>query len=123
MNKLDQIVAEYRQKLADAGAAFLLVYSTKNVITDTYDTRITSNSSQIGIRAILASIMRPTPRAIELLARELEAGARASLGMESAVIDKAVSEGAFSNAAKVLFEQLRPHFTIAGWEQPKAAQS
>jgi hypothetical protein len=130
MTKLEETIAEFRQKLADQGVTFFIVYSVKNLLTENIDTRISSNSTQFGIRAILGAILRPTERAIELVARELEAGARAVLSFDGeteavkvSTIDKARDSGAFLAAAKILFEQLRPFYTIMGWETEKPQQS
>jgi hypothetical protein len=117
MTELDKTVAEFRDKLHDQGATFLLVYAVKNVITDTFDTRITSNSNQFGIRTILAAILRPTEHAIGLVAKALEDSARAAVSVLPQAIDAAVGDGAFSRAAMALFAEIRPHLTIAGWEK------
>jgi NAD/NADP transhydrogenase alpha subunit len=124
MTKLDETIAEFRQKLTDQGVTFFIVYSVKNFLTDNIDTRISSNSTQFGIRAILGAILRPTEQAIELVAHELEAGARAAAAGKATTdaIDKAKDDGAFLAAAKILFEQLRPFYTIMGWETEKPQQ-
>jgi hypothetical protein len=126
MTKLEEIVAEFRQKLTDHGVTFFMVYSMKNLLTDNIDTWVSSNSpNRFGIQAILGVILRPTERAIELVACELEAGARAAASREVTinVIDKARDDGAFLAAAKILFEQLQPFYTITGWETEKPQQS
>jgi len=125
MTKLEETVAEFRQKLADQGATFFIVYSVKNLLTDNIDTRISSNSTQFGIRAILGAILRPTEQAIKLVAHALEAGARAvAMGRAATdAIDQVRDSGAFITAAKILFEQLRPFYTIMGWETEKPQQS
>ena len=115
MTKLEQAVAEAREKLTDAGATFLLVYSVENKLTETYDTRITSNSSQTGIRAILAAILRPCTKAVEIVAEGLEGAAFASHAVSLAALEQAKKAGDFVAGAKLLLDTLRPWYTIAGW--------
>jgi hypothetical protein len=123
MTELDKTVAELRAKLARAGSRFLLVYTDKNHLKQTIDTRVTSNSSPEGVRAILTYIIRPTQEATALLAKTLIDVAKASAGVTPESIDKAVAELAFSEAAKVVFEKLRPLLTIVGWENEKPQPS
>ena len=123
MTKLDEAIAKFRDELTAEGATFLLVYTVKNVLTDSLDTRITSNSSQFGIRAILAAIMRPTEKAVALVTKALAESALAATEATTDAIEAALAEGAFEAGAKILFEQLRPFYTIAGWETEKPQQS
>ena len=117
MTELDNAVLELRQKLAAAGAKFLLIYTTANPITDKIDTRITSNSDKGGVRAILTYILRPTKAALGLFAQALESSARAALGASVEAIDAAKDGGAFTTAAAALFESARPQLTIVGWDE------
>jgi len=123
MNQLDETVKELREKLAKAGATFLLVYAAPNVLTDTVDTRITSNSSQQGVRAILNYILRPTGEALKLLAHGFEQSARAAVGIGNAALDQARDEQAFATAAKSMFEAIRPHMTVVGWDTEQTKPS
>ena len=123
MTQLEKTVAEVRAKLARTGAKFLLIYTDTNHLTQRVDTRMTSNSSPEGVRAILSYIIRPTQGATALLAQALVDTAKASAGSTLEVIDKAAAELAFSEAAKVVFEKLRPHLTIVGWEEEKPQPS
>lgn len=116
MSDIDNTVRELRTKLAQQGVTFLLVYAAPNPLTNTVDTKITSNSSRQGVQAILTYILRPTKDALARLATELEAGARAGAGMTPEALDKVRDDGAFLAAAKLLFEGLRPLLTIVGWE-------
>lgn len=117
MINLEEVINQFRAGLAKQDVTFLLVYSYKNLIADTYDTKIASNSSQQGVRAILSAILRPTAKATAMIAQALEDCARASVGILPEAIDRAQSAGTFVGAATALFEQLRPYFTIAGWER------
>lgn len=116
MSAIDTTIRELRAKLAREGATFLIIYAEPNPLTNTVDTKITSNSSRSGVQAILTYILRPTSAALARLAAELEAGARAGAGMTPEALDKVRDDGAFLAAAKLLFEGLRPLLTIVGWE-------
>jgi hypothetical protein len=124
--EIEAIVEEFRAKLAAQGATFLLVYSagvSNGAEATEYETKITSNSSQAGVRAILAAIWRPTNRAVALAAKALEDTARASVGVTLGALACAARDGAFTSAATQLFEQLRPFYTIHGWEdKPDSGQ-
>ena len=117
MTLLQRDVAEFRERLTDRGATFLLVYSVPDLIKDEVNVQITSNSSQFGIRAILSAIWVPTEAAVKILANALLETAQASLGTSIKVLDQAEREGAFLDAARVLFNKLRGSYTIKGWEQ------
>jgi len=121
MSQLDETVHKLRAELAKNGATFLLIYAVPNILTNNIDAKITSNSSRQGMQAILTYILRPTSAALTHVATELEASARASVGMTPELLDKIRDDGAFLAAAKVLFEELRPLLTIVGWdvEQPQ----
>jgi hypothetical protein len=123
MTDLDKTVAELRTKLARAGARFPLIYSDKNHLTQMIDTKITSNSSPEGVRAILTYILRPTKEATALLTQALVDTAKAAVGGTPEAIDKAIEELAFLEGAKALLERMRPHFTIVGWEDEKLQPS
>lgn len=117
MTKLEEIVAEFRNKLSDCGSKFLLVYTEDNLVTEKQDCRITSNSSQQGVRAILTFLLRPTDEAITVIQRALEDVARASGGILPSAINEAIEAGTFHTAAGALFEQIRTRLTLVGWEQ------
>jgi hypothetical protein len=120
MTKLEQTIAEVREKLSNVDTTFLLIYSVENKLTESYDTRITSNSSQTGIRAILAAILQPCEKAIEIVAEGLEGAAFASQDVSLATLEQAKKDGEFIAAAKLLLDVLRPWYTIAGWtDDPK----
>lgn len=115
--EIEKLIAEYRKKLHDAGAAFLIIYAYKNPITDANVCQISSDSSQQGIRAILHSILEPTKEARNLLARAFHDTAVAACGTIRGAIDKATEDGVFTKTADNLFEMLRPYWTIKGWEK------
>ena len=118
MINLDQVIAEFRNKLADHNVTFLLVYSVQNPLTETIDTRITSNSNQLGIRAILACIWRPTEQAVNFLARALKDIAYASRDTTVQALDDADAKGVFQDSARIVLEGMRGSYSVAGWETP-----
>lgn len=124
MKTLAQAIAEFRQTLSDHQSRFLLVYTEKNMIAETLDCHVTSNSDQAGVRAIMSFLMRPSPETIALAAKALEDVARASAGLLPGAIEEATAAGVFTDAAKVLFEKMRGTYTITGWEnrEPKKSE-
>lgn len=116
-NEIEQLVVEYKDKLDKAGATFLLVYAYKNPISDQNVCQIVSNSGKEGIRAILHAILQPTKTGLELIAQALTSSAMAAVGVLPAALIEAQAAGAFATAARNLFEALRPHWTIKGWEK------
>jgi hypothetical protein len=123
MTDLDRAIAAFRDTLTDHQVTFLLVYSVQNPLTQTIDTRITSNSNQLGIRAIMACICRPTREALILLSCALYDTARAACNTTADSIDKAAREGTFEEGAEIILEKLRGFWTIAGWERPDSENS
>jgi len=113
----EQTIDQFRKDMAAHGVTFLLIYSSHNLLTGKQETMLASNSTQDGVQQIMAAVWAPTEKAVGILARELESGARASLNLDAAALDKAAHEGAFLAAASVLLEMLRPHYTIFGWEK------
>ena len=117
--EIEDLVDEYKSKLSAAGAKMLLVYAYKSVITDENICKISSNADKQGIRAILHAILMPTKEAIDLIAKAMYETATSAAGVLQVAIDKTRDSGAFSEVAKNLFEMLRPHWTIKGWENDK----
>ena len=115
MPKLNEIVAEFQQQLSTQNTTFLLVYTRENAVSGTMDAQIVANAGQLGIKTVLAGIIRPTSHAVALVAKALEDSARAASGILPKAIDEAADDGAFKRAATTLFEALRPHFTLVGW--------
>jgi hypothetical protein len=118
--KIEDLIAEYKEKLDEAGATFLLVYAYKTLVAQQDVCQISSNSSKEGIRAILHAILMPTREGLALLERALYSSASAATNTLQMAIDAAQRTGAFADAAKNLFEQLRPYWTIRGWENDKS---
>jgi len=120
MNQVEQIVAEFRAKLANAGSHFFMAYTIVEPVSGEQVVMLTSNSNREGIQAILSAILRPTERALELIEAETCACTRAAVvgNMTEDGINNMLTEGTFKRAAVLFFEQLRPFFTIAGWEKP-----
>lgn len=116
MNNVETIVARFREEMQIAGSKFFLAYTVVDPLNDEVGVKLTSNSSQEGIRAILSAILRPTGKALDLLARELAGSARAGMDFEEKEIIQALATGSFHAGAKLLFEQLRMLYTIVGWE-------
>lgn len=116
MNQVEKIVAEARDKLTAAGSRFFMAYTVHNPLSGEPAVKLTSNSTREGISAILSAFLRLTPHGLKCLAAELANGARAAVGMAAKDIDGIAAQGNFLGAARVLFEALRPYFTIAGWE-------
>jgi hypothetical protein len=123
MTPLQEIIAIFRDQLAARGSKFLLIYTEENPIAETLDCRVTSNSNREGVRAIMSFLMRPTPEALDLIAQALQDTALSGVDVLPMAIETAAAEGAFAEAAKVLFDELRGHLTIAGWEQPTPNES
>lgn len=119
MTKLEETVAMFRQTLSNCGSSFLLIYTEESSLTQTLDCRITANIKQEGVRAIMNFLMRPTHEAVALTELALESSARAACGISESVIEQAAQEGAFRTAAVSLLDQLRKHYTVAGWDQPQ----
>jgi hypothetical protein len=117
MTEKERIIDQFRKELEKYGVTFLLVYSSFNVERRQQETFMTSNSTPAGVQQILAAIWTPTEEAIAMLARELEAGARASVAQGLAVIEQAAQSHAFESAARLLFERLQTLYTIRGWAQ------
>lgn len=116
MNNVETIVARFREEMQIADSKFFLAYTVVNPLNDEVGVKLTSNSSQEGIRAILSAILRPTGKALDLLAQEIAGSARAGMDLKEAEITQLLAEGRFREGAKVLFEQLRMLYTIVGWE-------
>lgn len=122
----ESLIRQFSQAMSQRGVKILLVHAETNPETDQIETKITSNSTINGVQQIMAAIWRPTVEAQKILAHELEGSARASLELVNypasasyarTALDKAVADGAFLRAARLLFAQLQPHYTIAGWEK------
>lgn len=116
MTKIDEIVARFRNELDAAGSKFFMAYTVPSLHQDEVSVKLTSNSSREGIQAILAAFLRPTKAAVDLLAKELAGSARAGMDLKEDEIVGLVASGKFTDGAKLLFEQLRMLYTIAGWE-------
>jgi hypothetical protein len=117
MNRIEQIVAEARDKLTAAGSRFFMAYTIPHPMNlGETAVKLTSNSTREGISAILSAFLRLTPAGVQVMASELFSGARAAVGMAENEIVELATGGSFLGAARMLFEILRPHFTILGWE-------
>jgi hypothetical protein len=120
-NETEQLVIEYKDKLDKAGATFLLVYAYKNPISDQNVCQISSNSSKEGIRAILHAILMPTKETVDLMTKAFFDLAVSTIGITETAIAGAHCAGVFHEAARSLLAQMRPHWTIKGWENGKPA--
>lgn len=114
--EIQKLINEFKAKLQEANIAMLLVYAWKDPITNQDRCQIASDAGQQGIRAILHAILRLTDEGTLVLARAFEDVARAASGVHTAALDKAAKAGAFLQSAKGVFQSLRPHWTIDGWE-------
>ena len=135
----ESLIRQFSQAMSQRGVKILLVHAETNHDTNQIETKLTSNSTIEGVQQIMAAIWRPTAEAQKILAHELEGSARATLELAGdtkdnadleitvdyvkVALDKLVADGAFLRAAGLLFAQLQPHYTIAGWEKIEEAET
>jgi hypothetical protein len=121
MTKADQLVAQFREEMSKLNSRCLIVFSDRDSITNEAVVKVTSNSTRRGVQMILASLLQPTKRAIEVLARELGLSAAAGAGMSKEDATQLALLPEFVRGAHALFEELRPHYTITGWDDEDLA--
>lgn len=97
----EQIVAELRQRLAQSGSTFMIIYTVFDVASGEVAIRLGSNSSKLGIRTLLSVLIAPTEKAITLLQTELQ-------------IDE--------DRAREIFSKLKDQLTVKGWEHDEIAK-
>ncbi len=116
---IEALIAKYRRELHAAGCSFFTVYAYKDEIEDKNECKITSNASQQGVRAILHAILQPTEEAVAMITKTLYEISASSCGQTRDFVDAEARSGTFHTVAVKLFEALRPHWTIKGWEKDK----
>lgn len=118
--EIQKLINEFKAKLQEANIAMLLVYAWKDPLTNQDRCQIASDAGQQGIRAILHAILRLTAEGERVLAKAFEEVARAASGVHVGALDKAAKAGAFLQSARGVFQALRQHWTIDGWEDDEA---
>ena len=68
-----KIVGEFRKDMAERHSTFFIVYTDVDKTTGAVLTKVTSNSTQEGISAILSLLLEPTEEAVKVTMDALDA--------------------------------------------------